>query len=131
MIADHRQHDSIPAIAASILEKAPEKFSLAGLSMGGYIAMEIMRIARRTGEPPGPARHQCPRGYAGPDRTAEFLIDLTRKRDFKKVPHLLYPGFVHESREEDEELKAIVFEMAMDTGAGRFHPADDGPDPAR
>ncbi|WP_346913238.1 alpha/beta fold hydrolase [uncultured Roseibium sp.] len=120
MIADHRQHDTIPAIAASILEQAPEKFSLAGLSMGGYIAMEIMRTApervSRLALLDTNARADTP------DQTErrEFLIDLTRKRDFKKVPHLLYPGFVHESREDDEELKAIVVEMAMDTGPDAF-----------
>ncbi|WP_346892345.1 alpha/beta fold hydrolase [uncultured Roseibium sp.] len=120
MIADHRQHDTIPAIAASILEKAPEKFSLAGLSMGGYIAMEIMRTApervSRLALLDTNARADTPEQT----ERREFLIDLTRKKDFKKVPHLLYPGFVHESREDDEELKAIVVEMAMDTGPEAF-----------
>lgn len=120
MIADHRQHDTIPEIAASVLEKAPEKFSLAGLSMGGYIAMEIMRIApervSRLALLDTNARADTPEQT----ERREFLIDLTRKKDFKKVPHLLYPGFVHASRELDEELKAIVVEMAMETGPEAF-----------
>ena len=33
------------AIAARILGDAPPRFALAGLSMGGYIAMAIMRLA--------------------------------------------------------------------------------------
>src|SRR5271156_4087881 len=44
-IADHTRDDSIPAIARRILEHAPPRFALAGLSMGGYIALEIMRQA--------------------------------------------------------------------------------------
>lgn len=120
MIADHRQHDTIPAIAASILENAPEKFSLAGLSMGGYICMEIMRIApervSRLALLDTNARADSPEQI----ERREFLIDLTRKRDFKKVPHLLYPGFVHETRETDEDLKSIVVEMAMETGPDAF-----------
>src|ERR1700728_819240 len=44
-IADHRRDDSMAAIARRILAAAPPRFALAGLSMGGYIAFEIMRQA--------------------------------------------------------------------------------------
>ncbi|MGX1499924.1 pimeloyl-ACP methyl ester carboxylesterase [Labrenzia sp. MBR-25] len=120
MVANHREHDSITAIAASILEKAPERFSLISLSMGGYIAMEIMREA-----PERVARLALLDTNARADtpeqsERRQFLIDLTRKKGFSKVPHLLYPGFVHEKREDDEELKAIVVEMAQDTGPEAF-----------
>ena len=36
-------HDTIAGLARHILHLAPPKFSLAGLSMGGIVAMEIMR----------------------------------------------------------------------------------------
>src|SRR5271157_5027242 len=42
-VADHTRDDSIPAMAGRILAAAPPRFALAGLSMGGYIALEIMR----------------------------------------------------------------------------------------
>ena len=42
MIADHTRDDTMAAIAARILAAAPARFALAGLSMGGYIAFEIM-----------------------------------------------------------------------------------------
>ncbi len=42
-IADHRRDDSMAAIARRILAAAPSRIALAGLSMGGYIAFEIMR----------------------------------------------------------------------------------------
>lgn len=45
MVADLTQDDSIAAMAARTLAKAPESFALAGLSMGGYVALEIMRQA--------------------------------------------------------------------------------------
>ena len=41
-IADHTRHDTMPAIADSILAQAPQRFALAGLSMGGYIAQQIV-----------------------------------------------------------------------------------------
>lgn len=120
MVANHREHDSIAAIAAHILDEAPERFSLIALSMGGYVAMEIMREApERVSKLALLDTNSRPDGQDQADRR-RFLIEMTRKRGFTKVPHLLFPGFVHESREEDEDLKAIVVEMAHDTGAEAF-----------
>lgn len=39
------QHDSMAALAAEILAVAPPRFALAGLSMGGIVAMEVIRQA--------------------------------------------------------------------------------------
>lgn len=44
-IADLTVADTIEELAAAVLEHAPPKFALAGLSMGGYVALEIMRQA--------------------------------------------------------------------------------------
>ena len=45
MVADHTRHKTMAGIARSILKTAPDRFALAGLSMGGYIAYEIVRQA--------------------------------------------------------------------------------------
>jgi pimeloyl-ACP methyl ester carboxylesterase len=45
MVADLRLDDTIGAMAARTLAAAPQRFALAGLSMGGYVALEIMRQA--------------------------------------------------------------------------------------
>ena len=44
-IAPITGHDSISALARQVLEQAPPRFSLAGLSMGGIVAMELYRQA--------------------------------------------------------------------------------------
>lgn len=44
-VPDLTQHDSMSRLAASVLADAPRNFALAGLSMGGIVAMEIMRQA--------------------------------------------------------------------------------------
>lgn len=44
-VADLTQDDSISSMAARALAAAPARFALAGLSMGGYVAFEIMRQA--------------------------------------------------------------------------------------
>ena len=39
------QDDQVSGIAAAVLEEAPASFALAGLSMGGIVAMEMWRQA--------------------------------------------------------------------------------------
>jgi len=38
-------HDTVEALATDVLKKAPNTFTLAGLSMGGIVAMEVLRQA--------------------------------------------------------------------------------------
>ena len=45
MITSTLEGATIPEIAKSVLANAPSRFALVGLSMGGYIAFEIMRQA--------------------------------------------------------------------------------------
>jgi len=44
-VADYGVADSIAGMAQAVLAEAPDRFALAGLSMGGYVALEIMRQA--------------------------------------------------------------------------------------
>lgn len=45
MVAPISDHDTVSALAADILATAPPKFALAGLSMGGIVAMEVYAMA--------------------------------------------------------------------------------------
>jgi pimeloyl-ACP methyl ester carboxylesterase len=38
-----RAHDSLAAMAEALLAAAPDRFTLIGLSLGGYVAFEVMR----------------------------------------------------------------------------------------
>lgn len=44
-VGDTLRDDTLPAMAERVLTAAPPRFALAGLSMGGYLAFEIMRQA--------------------------------------------------------------------------------------
>lgn len=44
-VADTRRDDTVHGMAARLLDDAPERFVLVGLSMGGYVAHEVMRQA--------------------------------------------------------------------------------------
>jgi pimeloyl-ACP methyl ester carboxylesterase len=119
-IADHTRDDSMAAIARRILAAAPPRFALAGLSMGGYIAFEIMRQAAgrvvklalldtgaRAETPAQTERRQAPIALANSGRYAE-------------IPELAFPIYVHRNRHNDEALKRIVRTMAAETGVEAF-----------
>src|SRR5271169_173598 len=44
-VADLTRDDSLRGMAGRILASAPARFALAGLSMGGYVAQEVLREA--------------------------------------------------------------------------------------
>jgi pimeloyl-ACP methyl ester carboxylesterase len=120
IIADHRRDDSMAAMARRILAAAPPRFALVGLSMGGYIAFEILRQA--------PSRVAklalLDTGARGevPERTAQRkpLIALARTGRFGEILDSQYPTLVHRSRHGDAALKAIVGVMNQETGADAY-----------
>ncbi|WP_322514214.1 alpha/beta fold hydrolase [Rhodopseudomonas palustris] len=119
-VANHIRDDNMPAIARRILAEAPPRFALAGHSMGGYIAFEIMRQA-----PERVARLALINTQARPDsdeakerRTRQ--IAQAESGQLHAVLDVLYPGFVHPARREDHALQRIVHEMGDDVGAAGF-----------
>jgi pimeloyl-ACP methyl ester carboxylesterase len=119
-VADHRRDESMEAIAARILADAPPRFALIGLSMGGYIAMAIMRaapdrVARLALLDTGP-RADTPQQTENRKRQ----IDIAQGGRFGEIPGLQWPMLVHKNRQHDEGLKEIVVGMAEETGADAF-----------
>jgi pimeloyl-ACP methyl ester carboxylesterase len=119
-VADHRRDDTMAAMARRILAGAPERFALAGLSMGGYIAFEVMRQApRRVAKlallDTGP-------GAETPERTAarKPLMELARQGRMAEITADQFPLLVHRSRHGDAALKAIVRAMNEETGAEAY-----------
>ncbi|MBO0687478.1 MAG: alpha/beta fold hydrolase [Candidatus Dormibacteraeota bacterium] len=120
MVAGHTSDDSMAAIADRILEQAPPRFALAGLSMGGYIAFEIMRRApdrvERLALLDTSARPESPQQT---ERRSQDMALAERGR-FQEVPDVQYPRLVHPSRHADAPLRAIVRRMAEETGPEAF-----------
>ena len=119
-VADHRQDDTIPAIAARILAGAPDRFAITGLSMGGYIALEVLRQA-----PGRVSRLALLDTTARPDteegrRNRERLIAFADAGRLEEVHPVLWPRLVHLSRYGDKALEATVLKMMRDTGPEAF-----------
>ena len=119
-IADHTRDANIADIARRILADAPRHFHLVGLSMGGYIAFEVLRqAADRVGKLAlldTSARADVPEQTKG--RYA--LIELARTKGLRAVNNFLFPLIVHESRNDDRGLRSIVDSMAEDAGVEAF-----------
>jgi pimeloyl-ACP methyl ester carboxylesterase len=120
IVADHRRDDRMPAIARRILERAPSRFRLAGLSMGGYIALEIMRQA-----PERVTKLALLDTSARPDLPEQTerrrkLIALAHEDRMTEINDALWPLLVHESRMRDRDLRALVDQMAAETGPAAF-----------
>jgi pimeloyl-ACP methyl ester carboxylesterase len=119
-VANHICDDSIAAIARRILAEAPPRFALAGHSMGGYIAFEIIRQA-----PERVAKLALINTQARPD-TPEAMarrrgqIAAIEAGGFNAGITALFPVLVHPSRGGDEALRQQVEEMAHDVGPAAF-----------
>jgi pimeloyl-ACP methyl ester carboxylesterase len=120
MIADHTRDDSMSGIARRIFSAAPARFALVGLSMGGYIAFEMLR--------------------QGPERIAKVaLLDTSARADapeqsamrraqmtlasqgrLAEVVEQQFPRLVHRARRADAALREVFTLMAEEVGAAGF-----------
>jgi len=112
-----RDHDSLGAMAEELLSKSPERFTLIGLSLGGYLAFEIVRRQL----------HRLERlvlmdtRASGDDaaRRAGRFADIAKVKEggiealIPELPaHWLHPA--HASR---SDLTSLMAEMAKSIGA--------------
>ena len=120
LIPDVTGEDTVAGMARGILEAAPERFALAGLSMGGYVSLEIMRQA--PGRVEALALLDTSARPDTPEQTeARFaLVELARGGRFDEVWRLLLPKIVHPDRVEEPGIRAAVREMAYAVGPEGF-----------
>lgn len=112
--------DNIPALARHALAEAPGRFSLVGLSMGGYVAMEIMRLA-----PERVTRLMLCDTSARPDTPEQkarrqTLLTLSRSGKFKGVTPRLLPSLIHPDRLQDAAVTEPILAMAEHIGREGF-----------
>jgi len=116
----HLYHNSIETIAAAIVAQAPQRFALAGLSMGGYIALEICRKysdrVDRLALVDTPARAETLEQTG----RRENLMALCQEGKFADVTELLFSALVHPDRLSDTKLKRQIVDMAHRIGPKVF-----------
>jgi pimeloyl-ACP methyl ester carboxylesterase len=119
-VADLSRDDQLGPMAQRVLSEAPESFALAGLSMGGYVALEIARQApdriTRLALLNTSARADSHEQTANRQR----LIDIARRGEFKGVTRRLLPQLIHPDRLNDPQLTETIFAMAERLGRDAF-----------
>lgn len=115
MIASTLEGDRIEDAAASILRHAPTRFALAGISMGGYLSLEIIRQA-----PSRVLKLALLDSSARPDtveQTAARLRTLERARaSFTAVALLELEWLLHPLRRGDPDILEINLRMVQAVG---------------
>ncbi len=119
-VADLTRDESVAEMAKRALGGLPERFAVAGLSMGGYVALELMatvpeRIDRlalidTSGRADTPEQLRRRRG----------LIQLADRGEFKGVTPRLLPMLIHPARTGDAALTRVVMDMAERVGKDAF-----------
>ena len=114
------EQDSVASMASHALAMAGEgPFALAGFSMGGYVAQEIVHLA--------PARVQrlalIDTGSGAASDAERVAMDKTAAatvKDFTKVLERMLPGSIHPSRAEDGAMREDLLGMWGEVGAAAF-----------
>lgn len=119
-VADIRGPDSVDGIVEKVLSEAPSHFFLAGLSMGGYIAMEIALRA-----PDVVSKLVLLDTKMRPDteeekRSRHALVDFAAEGRMDEVLAVLTPRLLHPDNAEDADLARIISVMAEETGSDVF-----------
>jgi len=115
-VAEYGLLNSLPAMAEHVLKTAPERFAVAGHSMGGRVAMEIFRQA------PQCVCHIClmdtrhhplPQGEVGEKELAGrmALLEVARQKGPRVMGEEWVKGMVHQDRLNDKPLIDRILDM--------------------
>jgi pimeloyl-ACP methyl ester carboxylesterase len=119
-VADHTRGDSIADIAARILAAAPPRFALAGLSMGGYIAFEIMRQAPARVAKLALLDTGARAETAAQTEMRKAPMEMAKSGRFAEVAAAAFEFYVHPDRHGDSALKSQFVAMAEENGAQAY-----------
>ncbi len=115
-VADYADETSIGAMAERVLASAPPTFAVAGHSMGGRVALEVLRRAPARVERLALLDTGCrarPAGAAGDDeRSARLaLLALAREQGMRAMARVWVQPMVHPARRADAALVDAVLDM--------------------
>ena len=119
-IADVTRFETMVGMAEAVLAMAPERFALAGLSMGGYVSLEIMRRASNRVTKLALLDTSARPDTEEQSRRRQHFIQLTKEGRFNEVIATLLALLVHPDRMQDERLCNDIKEMNRRVGPDVF-----------
>lgn len=120
-VPDLSRADTMAEMARQVLAQAPERFALAGLSMGGLLSFELWRqaperITRLALLDTNP-RTDTPERQE--DRRRQLRMAASGK--FPEITtDVLLPRLVHPNRLHDQALGQVILDMALSVGPTGF-----------
>ncbi|MDO8606627.1 MAG: alpha/beta fold hydrolase [Phaeospirillum sp.] len=120
LVGDLTQDDSLDGMAERVLAMAPPRFALAGLSMGGYVCMEIMRRAPERVE-----RLALLDTTARPDTEEQSqrrvsAMEVARAGGFGKIMPTMLPNLLCPASLADAAITDLAKDMARIVGQDAF-----------
>jgi len=119
-VADLTTADSMAGLAENVLAHAPQKFALAGLSMGGYVAQEIVRQApervTHLAFLDTNARADTPEQSENRKR----MIAIAEAGKFDTVAPEMLPNLIHPDHLAIPEIADAFAQMAKRTGKDAY-----------
>jgi pimeloyl-ACP methyl ester carboxylesterase len=120
VVAENRLDDSLGGIVQRLLAAAPPRFALCGLSMGGYIAFEVMRRAPERVSRLALLDTSAKPATVETNALRSEMIALAEQGQFERVMAMMWLRLVAPARREDRALREIVRRMANETGTEAF-----------
>jgi pimeloyl-ACP methyl ester carboxylesterase len=119
-VASTLEGETIAEMAAAILAAAPLRFALAGISMGGYIELEIMRQAPE--RVTKLALLDTEARADTPEQTAQrrALLAQVDTGNFEALLALAVPAMVHPAHQNDPALREVNVRMGLTVGIERW-----------
>jgi len=116
-VADLGRDDTMADMARRVLAEAPfERFALCGLSMGGYVALEVMRQAPERVERLALLDTQAVSETPEARERRLALIALAERGKFPQVIERLLPLELYAPRLADAALVGVIKSMARNVG---------------
>jgi pimeloyl-ACP methyl ester carboxylesterase len=120
VVPDLTRDETVALMARRVIGQAPERFALAGLSMGGYVAFEILRQVPDRVERLALIDTSARADTADQTKHRQALIELSRQGPFRGVTRRLLPQLIHPSRLDDVALAETIYAMAERSGPEAF-----------
>ena len=125
LVVDHGMANSLSQMAQQILSNTAPRFALAGHSMGGRVALEVMRLApeRVTHLALLDTGHTArASGEAGAVERAKriALLNIARQQSVRAMALEWVQGMVHPDRMQDTELIDAIVQMMARKSADVF-----------
>jgi len=120
IIPDFRGFDSLTTMAQHALGMAPEKYAVAGHSMGGRVALELFNLAPERMTRLALLDTGVHAKSAGEENTRQEYIDLAHRGGMPAVADKWIKPMVHPDRHGDKELIARIAAMVERTTVEEF-----------